>query len=121
MTFDQGLFTLTVDGKTGIKPSELRAAAKKYKITSLEFADLIGEASKDGDKVLFKVKGSEQELDVAKGKDPKAYDELLAKLGEGKTSFKLAGLVTDKKQKKDGKDVVVLTLSLNACSLVESK
>jgi hypothetical protein len=120
MDFDKGLFTLEVDGKTALKPSDLKSAVKKrFTVESILLSGLHVEARKDGDKILVKAKGSGLELEAAKGKDDKPYNDLAAKLGEGKTEFKLGGPVSEEKQKKDDKDVTVLKISVTDCSVVE--
>jgi hypothetical protein len=123
MDFEKGLFTLQVDGKTGIKPSDVRTAVKKkYKVESVVVEGLAGEARKDGDKVLFKAKGSGLEFLLLKEKDGKAFDELCAKLGEGKTQFTLGGAAAEEKDKdKDGKEMDVLKLTVASAAVIESK
>ena len=121
MDFDKGLFTLQVEGKTGLKPSDIRAAVKKdYTIEAVVLVGLSGDARKDGDKVLFKAKASGLEFEVIKDKEGKAFDELQAKLGEGKTEFKVGGTATEEKAKDaDGKDVSVLKLTLASAAVLE--
>jgi hypothetical protein len=122
LDFDNALVTLKVSGKTGLKPSDIKKALpKRFKATSIAAEELTGEASKDGDAVKFKAAGSGLEFEAAKAKDAKAYDELVAKLGEGKTSFKLAGNLVEEKTKKEDKEVTVLRIEVTAVSLVESK
>lgn len=121
MDFDKGLFTLQVEGKAGIKPSDVRAAVKKsYTIEAVVVEGLPGDARKDGDKVLFKAKGSGLEFEVIQDKEGKAFGELQAKLGEGKTEFKVGGTATEEKAKDaDGKEVSVLKLILASAAAIE--
>jgi hypothetical protein len=115
MDFGAGLFTLSVEPKTAIKPSEIRAAVSdKYKVAGVVFENLLGDARKDGDKLLFKAKENGLEFELAKGKDGKALDGLKAKLDAGTTAFKVSGEATEEKVKgKDDKETTVLKLALS--------
>lgn len=122
MDFDNGLFTLLIDGKTALKPSDIqKSVPKRFSIDSVAVEGLAGTARKDGDKVLFKAKNFDLEYEVVKAKEAKAYDELVAKLGEGKTEFKLGGSATEEKVKKDDTEETVLKITVESVSIVEAK
>ena len=123
LDFKKGLFTLTVEASSGIKPSDIRAVVnKKYGITSVVVEELTGTARKAGDKILFKAKGSGLEYELVKAKDAKPYEALAAKVGEGKTEFRIGGDTAEEKRKEaEGKETTVLTLALASCAVVESK
>lgn len=122
MDFDNGLFTLRVDAKTCLKPSDIKKSVpKRFSVDGVGVDGLAGTARKDGDKVLFKAKNFDLEYEVVKAKDGKAYDDLAAKLGEGKTEFKLGGTATEEKVKKEDKEETVHKLTIATVSAVEEK
>ena len=121
MDFDLGRFTLSVEAKTAIKPSDVRAAVHpKYEIPSIEIEGLAGTVRKEGEKLVFKAGASGMEFELI-GKH-KSIQELAAKLGEGKSSFKVGGQAQEEKRKDAaGKETAVLQLQLASAEVVEAK
>ena len=121
MDFDLGQFTLSVEPKTAIKPSDVRGAVNpKFEIPSIEVDGLVGAVRKDGERLVFKAKASDMEFELI-GKH-KAIQELATKLGEGKSSFKVGGQAQEEKRKDAaGKEIAVLQLQLTSAAVVETK
>lgn len=123
MDFDKRLFTLTVEGKTVFKPSDIKKALpKRYKVASIEVTDLAGTIKKEGDRLVLTA--ASVDIVVEKGKGDKAeaaFKDLSDKVAGGKTTFKCSGELSQRKEKRDNKQVEIVVLTLSGASEVEDK
>lgn len=123
MKFDEGLFTLTVDGKVFLKPSEIKKAVpKRYKVATIDVADLVGTVKKDGDRLVLTASGVDIVIEKGKGeKAEAAYKDLSDQVAAGKNTFKCSGDLGERKEKKDNKEVEIVVLTLSGATEVEKK
>jgi len=110
MDFDKELFTITVEDKIAIRPSEIGAAVpKKYKVASIAVLNLRGEATRRGESFVFKAKGTGLEFEIKKDDKGKPMDRALGK------ALKVSGEIAEETRKdKDGKEIKFLTLAPTA-------
>lgn len=107
MDFDKELFTITVEDKIAIRPSEIVAAVpKRYKAASIAVVNLRGEAIRRDEALFFKAKGTGLEFEIKKDDKSKPMENVLGK------ALKVSGEIAEETRKdKAGKETKVLTLA----------
>lgn len=123
LNFDKGLFTLTVEGKAVFKPSDIKKAVpKRFKVASIDVTDIVGTVKKDGDRLVLTASGVAIVIEKGKGeKAEAAYKDLSDKVAGGKTAFKCSGDLSERKEKKDNKEIELVVLTLSGAAEVEKK
>ena len=121
MDYDKKLFTLTVDFKARIKPSDIeKAVTKRFKVSKILVEGLVGSVKKDGDQVTFTSSRSKLKYVLEEAKDGKVLKELREKLGD-KKRFRLSGEAKEIKrtEKNTGKKKSVLTLVITGAKEIK--
>jgi hypothetical protein len=96
MDFENGLFTLAVDSKTGLKPSEIKAAVpSRFSVASIEAADLVGDVGHDEETFTFTSEAGLEFLLQADEKNEAPFEEIHEQLHKGKSRFKIAGTMIE--------------------------